>query len=313
MKKVFLIITSIFSFIAYFNFTLAAQSNGDLFMHPYLYAESDDMDIEEDFNINDRINPIEESNHSNIKHVRCEKSILNTHKSKTPSYLTVGHYDTGDLMFVWAKSGYNLREEPHTNSSILSLVGFGEGLTVIERTHRNYVDKAVSYVDHSFSDDIATPYIINGHWVKVRTDSGLEGYVIDQYLLSIEPKNKSNPIEYYLNIPMVEKDVKILRELMINGDTLFTEIGYKYDHRIKSTLAHTSTGAKTTYKLLNFTIKEAFILFSSSWGNMDEYDILENKENLLIISDRNNCNIKFKNVADTVLVTFDCKKLEVKK
>jgi hypothetical protein len=94
------------------------------------------------------------------------------------------NYKVGDTLYVWARSGLNIRTEASVRGKKLGKLEAGEALMVIETTNRAYQVRAIDSVEED-----GTPLILTGTWIKVKAGQ-FEGYVIDTYLLKYPPNLK---------------------------------------------------------------------------------------------------------------------------
>lgn len=100
-------------------------------------------------------------------------------------------YQFGDSLFVWAKSGLNLRIKPSIDAPKLTVIPYGNTIEVI--------DTAIQTLSHSIV--IAKPtekdgFRLKGFWVMVKYGEKV-GFTFDGYLskllLLIYPRIKKKP------------------------------------------------------------------------------------------------------------------------
>lgn len=87
-----------------------------------------------------------------------------------------GRYKSGDVLYVYAKSGLVLRDKPDQAGAKI--------VSVPARTKVDVVDSEPFTV--AFSTKEPSGLEIKGHWVKVKA-LGKEGYLFDGFLLSYKP------------------------------------------------------------------------------------------------------------------------------
>lgn len=89
----------------------------------------------------------------------------------------IDYYKPGDTLWVWAKSGLNVREMPDAHAKVSGKIDNGEKVIVID-----YQD-----VDYPFSvrevneNGNGTGFELKGYWAKVKYQN-LVGFVFDAYL-----------------------------------------------------------------------------------------------------------------------------------
>ncbi len=183
--------------------------------------------------------------------------------------LAINEYQFGDRLFVWAKSGLNMREAPDANSKVLIKISFG-GEVVCQS--RKYWD---DYLHNSqkINDKIELPsgksaqIELKGSWAKVKYEN-YEGYVFDAYLSRFKPAKKAGNAEsilgYFKNefspITYLEKKDSMLeygRDKVVFSNGIFLSHNY-----------HPS-GSAFQMNVPDFSIEEAFLLIRY----LDEYAI----------------------------------------
>jgi len=140
--------------------------------------------------------------------------------------------------------------------------------------------------------------------VKIQTAGGQTGYVIDEYLLSIAPYDKSNPSSLNLNVKILKKST--LKEEIVEDCGMYSMQELTYRHRITAIREYLDGCERFSYEIKNATLKEAFVLLTASWKNLDGYDVLENKPDLLIIQDEQGRMVSFMEKDGKVVVCVNC-------
>ena len=208
-------------------------------------------------------------------------------------------YEVGQKLFVWAKSGLNIRANAGTGYSIVDRIPFGEKVLVLEKTEFNYNVKAI--------DNPTNPLILKGNWVKIESKKGVIGFVIDQYLLSLKPHGK--PLIRTINLQILEIDTiqKIKESEYSDGKEHLGTLKKIYERGIEE-LEDISGGMwfSNEYIYPDFSIEEVIVLFSSSWNDFDEFEIIRNWKNELIVSDGEVCTIKVKVKDQKIKVDVFC-------
>lgn len=212
--------------------------------------------------------------------------------------LGADNYKTSDTLFVWASNGLHLRSKPNTNSTILTTLKFGQNVAILEKTDFkfNVSSNSEPWIDNT--NNKIDPIILYGNWVKVSVDSNLVGYVIDQYLLAIEPNGNKN--EWVLK--------------PINADTISTlkdlPDGSHSDLVIKKTYNREITGIETTgenwggtvYRFPGFTIEEVLVFFFFSKQEPTKYLIETNNKDEIIFTDHSCIEITIRHIGDDTTV-----------
>lgn len=111
---------------------------------------------------------------------------------------TVDICETGDVLYVWAKTGLNLRQEPSIHSKRLTILLPGSEVKVLGFTEKRFSIKTLRA-----TDDEANPFVIKGNWIFVQVGD-IQGFVLDTYLLPIQAPKAGESMKHYL-ISMSEK------------------------------------------------------------------------------------------------------------
>lgn len=177
-------------------------------------------------------------------------------------------YKIGDKLYVWAKNGLNVRTGAGTDFEVLTNADFGAQVIVLEKTDVAYQLAAITKVYIS-QQDHTKPLYFDGNWVKIRTENGDEGYVIDQYLLKVKPFQKKisekYKDDYKLNIQSLSVDT-ISKKIVDGGVISFTKLEF-FEYGITHVLITGDTDFDELHYLPNFSLEEAMILFSNAWDH----------------------------------------------
>ncbi|HHB77914.1 MAG TPA: SH3 domain-containing protein [Saprospiraceae bacterium] len=111
---------------------------------------------------------------------------------------TVDICQTGEVLYVWAKTGLNLRQEPSIHSKRLAILVPGSQVKVLGFTQERYAIKTLRS-----TEDEQNPYIIKGNWILVQVGD-IQGFVLDTYLLPIPTPKAGESMKHYL-ISMSER------------------------------------------------------------------------------------------------------------
>ncbi len=100
----------------------------------------------------------------------------------------ITEYKVGDKLFVWAKSGLNLRESPDPKSGIITKIHFGKSVECLGRKNSHQYDEDSEKITETVvtSTGNTSKITFNGRWVLVRCGRH-EGYVFDAYLSKLDP------------------------------------------------------------------------------------------------------------------------------
>ncbi len=106
-------------------------------------------------------------------------------------------YDWGDTLYVWAKSGLNMREGPGTDFPKMKKLEYGEKVQVID----DYLRSTPLSLTILRKNKRHNQFKLKGHWVRVKIGSR-EGYVFDGYLsrlpaMEIRQTNDGHVFEHF--------------------------------------------------------------------------------------------------------------------
>jgi len=116
----------------------------------------------------------------------------------TQAKQTVDICQTGDVLYVWAKTGLNLRQAPTIHAKRLTILLPGSEVKVLGFTQKRLAIKTLRA-----TDDEQNPFVIKGNWILVQVGD-IQGFVLDTYLLPIQAPKKGESMKQYL-IGMSEK------------------------------------------------------------------------------------------------------------
>lgn len=178
------------------------------------------------------------------------------------------HYKVGDTLFVWAKSGLNLRSDATTKSDILAKIPIGEELKIVALSDMRYNTELINTIDSNYvqvkSIRKIDPLILFGNWVKVQTESGLEGYVIDQYLLLLRPYLERGEYDSMLKLDLISIDTLYKNPKPSGGEGLNTVVKKKFNDRIKLIEKSGGVWREEKYVFEGYSIEEVLVFLSSS-------------------------------------------------
>ncbi len=215
-------------------------------------------------------------------------------------------YEPGDNLFIWAKSGLNVRKGPGTNFKVISKIAFGGIVTILEKCQETYNLTGISSTSSNYLRQKVDPIIFKGNWVKVMIDSEIEGYIIDQYLLDIEPKDKLQPFEYGLNLKEIRIDTTVKSPILYEGSGLNLAIEKQYPNDIKLLEQLGGTWEQSTYVFPNYSIEEVLIFFSAYWDNYENFVVYRNWKEHVIIGTKGICDYQFKKDKNRTVFVIEC-------
>jgi len=208
------------------------------------------------------------------------------------------NYKTGDSLFVWAPNGLRLRSEPNTKSTIITTLKFGQRVTIIQKTDLKFNVNYNSEPWIDTSNNKVDPIILYGNWVKVSVDSNLVGYVIDQYLLAIEPNRNIN--EWVLK--PIKTDTISNLEYLPDGSHSNLVIKTTYNHDIIGIGTTGENWGGTFYTFPKFTIEEVLVFFFFAKQETTKYSIESNKKDEILFTDHSCIEIRIKHIGDAITV-----------
>lgn len=215
------------------------------------------------------------------------------------------NYLPSDSLYVWASNGLRLRSAPSTKSKIITTIQFGKLVEVIEKTNVSYNFNLIPGSTNINGKPSVDPIILYGHWVKVKVDSNLIGYVIDQYLLTIEPCNKGNNNEWSLELLQVDTMTKY--QELPDGTFSYPKIKKTFQYNISEIESTGENWGDAFYTFPGFTIEEVLIFFSHTTDQFKNYNIvLMNWDTEKIISDNSCCEIRIKSEEGHISFNSTC-------
>jgi hypothetical protein len=216
------------------------------------------------------------------------------------------NYKIGDSLFVWASSGLNVRNGPGTNFNIKSKLVFGSKVQIIKKTNKHFNIKGISKVNPNAYIKNTEPVIFKGNWVEIKTESGLTGFVIDQYLINLKPFNKLKIKSFVLNLDYISYDTTNIRLLEHEGGLKEYKTKTVYNKNIVATSTFGGYTGEVVFTFKNYSIEEVLIIFSSAFNNYEEYVVDKNWENEIDFSDYEMCYFTVRKEGSTVIFSYGC-------
>ena len=216
------------------------------------------------------------------------------------------NYEIGDQLFVCAKDGLNLREGPSTKFQIISKLNFGEELYIQEKTIKPFNITGVSKTNSIRTGKEVAPLIFKGFWVKIITKEGKVGYIIDQYILPVQPELNSRLIDFSINLSTIGYDVIYESPIFEDGSRLKVIKEYRFGNNIKLIETSTKSWTESKYIFPNMSLEEVMILLSSSWNDFKYFTIDKNWKEKVNLFDEGICEFEVKVIENTVEVKIEC-------
>ncbi len=154
--------------------------------------------------------------------------LINTLLLLTCFPLQAQEYLNGDTLYVWAKSGLNLRSAPSIEAAVIQTIPYGQPVEVITRgdiLDKQYRVKIIDAV--KFNDEMQPDYTLQGYWAEVNY-AGKTGYVFDGFLSRYKPFKKVDERPYVIFFNFEEYGVlQVLEERgKDNPDYSFRRVVY---------------------------------------------------------------------------------------
>lgn len=214
-------------------------------------------------------------------------------------------YNIGDKLFVWARSGLNIRKTPSINSNKLDRVLFGDSVWVIGKTEIEYNVLGIANHDHEGRKRV-NDVIFYGNWIKVKSQNGLIGYVIDQYLIRVKPYTKDHHEFGVLPINELSRDTLYHSENFSDGEGLNFIIEVIYEFGIKETVKSGGVWNSSSLVFDGFSIEEALILLNYD-SSKYKLKVETNWKNKLKFNDEDGiCGIEVEKIDSMVTVKMSC-------
>ena len=195
-------------------------------------------------------------------------------------------YEKADYLYVWAKSGLNLRKSPTTKSAKIITLSFGQKVTVLEKIHIPFVIEGISAGNIEGNEKPFPAVEFSGHWVKIATETGESGYVIDQYLLKYEPEGVVVDNTSLLNLNVRQVDTLFKSPEANVGEGLYMTLKSSYDHGVEAINKTGGVWGETCYTIPNSSLEEVLVLFSAGYDNYSGFVVIEKRSDKIVLSGR---------------------------
>ncbi len=202
------------------------------------------------------------------------------------------NYTVGDTLYVWAKNGMNLRADANTKSKVKQKLAFGDFIVVQEKTLVNYKELFPLELSTVSLDPKPKNLILRGNWVKVISSNGIEGYLVDPYLLKYRPKYiYTNNGE--LNIKETKRYQTFKAKPSMKDGELRSKETVFYEHNIVAKITYADY-ILYEYEFESYSIQDCLILMMSR--DDIKFAILEKNLDTNLIIWNDSCDYNFKKI-----------------
>lgn len=213
------------------------------------------------------------------------------------------NYEVGDTLFIWSKNGLNLRSSPGINFKILEVLNFGDELHIESKTNRNHNVIGLSETNE-FGKNVDS-LVFEGNWVKVKTKTGIEGYVIDQYLLSVKPNEKDKTFLYDINLEVCQVDTTS-NDSKYDVNRLNYTVMKTYVKGIKSFESSGEAWGESIFLIPDYSIEEVLVLLSASFHDYANFKVLRDRKEGLVLTDNELCEFVISKEEGKIRVQIFC-------
>ncbi|MDF1694820.1 MAG: SH3 domain-containing protein [Saprospiraceae bacterium] len=200
--------------------------------------------------------------------------------------------DNTNHHYVWARDGLNVRSGPGTNYEIIATLNFGDSIEVVRKTAKKCNIYAVSKVDTNYyysENETVGPLILYGEWIQIKTNTGKEGFVINQYILKVKPHLTNNEKNWMLiDMPLESTDSSFFYNAN-EGELMWNEIVHRYEGNVVQIESRGNVWWQTEIEFDGYTFQEVIVIMNIE----DETTlVLRNwKEEVELIEEGQICNI----------------------
>lgn len=214
------------------------------------------------------------------------------------------NYEMGDILYVWAKSGLNVRVGPGTDNHVIAKIPFGESILVWGKTDKIYNVMGIDTIgSYRFPNLKVEPIIFKGNWVQIQMLDGQVGYVIDQYLLRYKPRIKD--ISANMNVELLSADTLYKRPPSRDGIRGIYRIQRKYAYEMTELAVIGHSWRNVEYSILNATIEEVLVFLSASLNDFSKVQLIQIGEEEVVFS-MGICIYSIKQMKEGIAVKYEC-------
>jgi hypothetical protein len=220
------------------------------------------------------------------QHYKMNKNILTFLFCLTTIHcFAIEFYKPGDTLWVWAKNGLNIREQPDAHSKILSKAENGGQVISLEYQNIDFpysveeIKKRVRSTDSN--EKVECPGLeFTGYWAKINY-KGVVGYVFDAYLSKLQTFiGHQYEVEHKedFHVFSLKKYAKVLKQI---GEDKYDKNDHKFVRYIFDTghIIDISGGSGYWQKEMlfpnNLSLMEGYLIYSHTMKS--ETDILLSK------------------------------------
>jgi len=221
---------------------------------------------------------------SNLSHLQC-----------------ADNYELGDILYVWAKSGLNVRVGPGTDNHIIAKIPFGESVLIWGKTDKTYNVVGIDTIGaYRYPDLKIEPVIFKGNWVQIQLLDGQVGYVIDQYLLRYKPKAIDRKFSSGLNLEIISTS-----PVLPIGEEAYSKTKTEYEGNITVLTELSKYSIDSDFSFYKATIEEVLVFLSSTTRDFADVRLSRNWKDEVIFS-ISTCHYTITQLNDKVLYNFEC-------
>ena len=181
------------------------------------------------------------------------------------------NYQVGDTLYVWARSGLNIRMDPNIKARKIGKLAHGSQVIIQSVSDQNFNVKEPYLKDNTDGkdfDEVAkmpeeyTSLILTGRWIKIKSGKK-EGYVIDIFLLKYRaPTSKMSFSEFVSGLdssPLKGKKTVYTNE---EDGNEYSYIEFKSKSGIEIVDGDGQFDSGKSIYIPEMTIEEGYVLYS---------------------------------------------------
>lgn len=101
-------------------------------------------------------------------------------------------YKEGDVLYVWARNGVNLRETPSSTGKVIEVLKYGSEVEVLSQSEKiKFAYEYLQPLKKYDGENEIKPLTLHGYWIKIKVGDKV-GYTFNKLLLEYEPYNAYN-------------------------------------------------------------------------------------------------------------------------
>lgn len=177
------------------------------------------------------------------------------------------HYTAGDTLFVWAKRGLNIWKSPDAKSKVLGALAFGEAIVILEKTESAFESEVLKGRPHEEPDLHLEPFRCSGYWVKIKSLTGVTGYVADPYLQKMNPQVLYDPTSPDNGMRVIQTDTIAVEPNQTEGLHALYFVRLQHPYGFYTETCFGCVDDKRTLTLPEMSIEDVMMLFSYESNN----------------------------------------------